>query len=209
MKLSCTRSSAHLNVPRLLQEPAADRHQGVLWPLVEPVDGCAVDYGREPPCPHAQSGAHGGEAQDHLEQAVLVRVVAARPHRCMQRLLLSPTEVPSLCPGMVGSGVPCSAWWGQASPSSLWPQPGGCMHAVLRSRGKPVGVSSCTSGPQGTRRWGSFEHTFCSHSSQQNETAAVCIMFVNRLWIKDVRSPHKHHSRAHTYLQLTPDLLYK
>lgn len=57
---------AHLDVPRFLQEPAADGHQGILGPLVEPVDGCAVDHGREPPRPHPQRGAHGGEAQDHL-----------------------------------------------------------------------------------------------------------------------------------------------
>uniref|UniRef100_A0A5F9CN87 CDP-diacylglycerol--glycerol-3-phosphate 3-phosphatidyltransferase n=1 Tax=Oryctolagus cuniculus TaxID=9986 RepID=A0A5F9CN87_RABIT len=51
---------------QLHQEAGADGHQGVLRPLVEPVDGRAVDHGRELPRSHAQDGAHGGEAQDHL-----------------------------------------------------------------------------------------------------------------------------------------------
>lgn len=57
----------HLDPLGLLQEAGADGHQGVFRPLVEPVDGRAVDHGRELPRPHAQDGAHGGEAQDHLD----------------------------------------------------------------------------------------------------------------------------------------------
>lgn len=56
----------HLNPLGFLQEAGTDGHQGVFRPLVEPVDGRAVDDGRELSCPDTQDGAHGGEAQDHL-----------------------------------------------------------------------------------------------------------------------------------------------
>lgn len=59
---------AHLDVWCFLQEPAADRHESILWPLVEPVNGCAVDHSWEPPGPHTQGGAHGGEAEHNLGQ---------------------------------------------------------------------------------------------------------------------------------------------
>lgn len=57
----------HLNPLGVLKEVSADGHQGVLWPLMEPVDGCAVDHGREFSCSYTQDGAHGGETQDYLE----------------------------------------------------------------------------------------------------------------------------------------------
>lgn len=57
----------HLNPLCVLKEARADGHQGVLWPLVEPVDSRAVDHSREFSCSHSQDGAHRGETQDHLE----------------------------------------------------------------------------------------------------------------------------------------------
>lgn len=66
--LLALRPETHLNPLRVLKEARADGHQGVLRPLVEPVDGCAVDHSGEFSCPHSQDGAHGGETQDHLEE---------------------------------------------------------------------------------------------------------------------------------------------
>lgn len=57
----------HLDALCLLQEASTHGHQGIFWPLVEPVDGCAVDHGRELPGSHTQDGAHGGETQNHLD----------------------------------------------------------------------------------------------------------------------------------------------
>lgn len=57
----------HLNALCLLQEASTHGHQGIFWPLVEPVDGCAVDHGRELSGSHTQDGAHGGETQNHLD----------------------------------------------------------------------------------------------------------------------------------------------
>lgn len=57
----------HLNALGFLEEARAHGHQGVFRPLVEPVDGRAVDNSRELPRPHTQDGAHGRETQDHLD----------------------------------------------------------------------------------------------------------------------------------------------
>ena len=49
------------------EEARADRDERLFRPLVEPVDGRAVDDGGELPPTHAEGGANGGEAQHHLE----------------------------------------------------------------------------------------------------------------------------------------------
>ena len=59
---------SHLNAFRILQEAEADGLQGLLRPLVEPVNGCAVHDGGEPPAADPQLGPHRGEAESHLRR---------------------------------------------------------------------------------------------------------------------------------------------
>ena len=59
---------SHLNAFRVLQEVEADGLQGLLRPLVEPVDGCAVHDGGELPAADPQLGPHRGEAESHLRR---------------------------------------------------------------------------------------------------------------------------------------------
>ena len=42
----------------LREEPVADRDEGLLWPLVEPVYGGAVHNGWELPATYPESGTH-------------------------------------------------------------------------------------------------------------------------------------------------------
>ena len=56
----------HVEQLDVLKEPGADRDEGLLGPLVEPVDGRAVGHGRELAAPHTQRRPHRGEAEDHL-----------------------------------------------------------------------------------------------------------------------------------------------
>ena len=59
---------SHLNVLRVLQEAEADGLQGLLRPLMEPVDGCAVHDGGELPAADSQLGPHRGETESHLRR---------------------------------------------------------------------------------------------------------------------------------------------
>lgn len=59
---------SHLNAFHVLQEVEADGLQGLLRPLVEPVNGCAVHDGGEPPAADPQLGPHRGEAESHLRR---------------------------------------------------------------------------------------------------------------------------------------------
>lgn len=56
----------HLNVFHILEEAQTDRLQGLLRPLVEPVNGGAVDHSWELPAANPQRAAHGWEAERHL-----------------------------------------------------------------------------------------------------------------------------------------------
>ena len=49
------------------QETMADRNEGLLWPLVKPVNVGAVHNSRKLATPHSQSGAHRRETQHYLE----------------------------------------------------------------------------------------------------------------------------------------------
>lgn len=75
----------HLDALCLLQEASTHGNQGIFWPLVEPVDGCAVDHGRKLPGSHTQDGAHGGETQNHLDvgQSKCLCWVVAAEVRCV------------------------------------------------------------------------------------------------------------------------------
>lgn len=59
---------SHLNAFRVLQEAKADGLQGLLRPLVEPVNGRAVHDGGELPAADPQLGPHRGEAESHLRR---------------------------------------------------------------------------------------------------------------------------------------------
>ena len=60
-------NSSHFNILHLLEEPEADRLQRLLWPLVEPVDRCAVHHCRELPAANPQFITHWRETQSHLQ----------------------------------------------------------------------------------------------------------------------------------------------
>lgn len=57
---------SHLNALSVLQEAKADRLQGLLRPLVKPVDGRAVHNGWELPAADPQLVPHRGETESHL-----------------------------------------------------------------------------------------------------------------------------------------------
>ena len=57
---------AYLDELHLREEARADRDEGLLWPLMEPVDVGAVHNGRELAAAHSQGGAHGRETQHYL-----------------------------------------------------------------------------------------------------------------------------------------------
>lgn len=58
---------SHIDILNLLEEPEADRLQSLLWPLVEPVDRCAVDYCWELPAANPQFTANWRKTQSHLQ----------------------------------------------------------------------------------------------------------------------------------------------
>lgn len=58
---------SHIDILNVLEEPDADRLQSVLWPLVEPVDRCAVDYCWELPAANPQFAANWRKTQSHLQ----------------------------------------------------------------------------------------------------------------------------------------------
>lgn len=58
---------SHIDILDLLEEPEADRLQSLLWPLVEPVDRCAVDYCWELPAANPQFTANWRKTQSHLQ----------------------------------------------------------------------------------------------------------------------------------------------
>lgn len=56
-----------LNALNLLDEPVADRLQSISSPRMEPVDGGALDKGRESTGPYTKDIAHRRQTQDHLQ----------------------------------------------------------------------------------------------------------------------------------------------
>lgn len=56
----------YLNPRRLLNEPPADGHQGLLWPLMKPVNSCAVNYGWELPSSNSQCRTDRRETHNDL-----------------------------------------------------------------------------------------------------------------------------------------------
>lgn len=56
----------YLNPRRLLNKPPADGLQGLLRPLMKPVNSCAVNYGWELPSSDSQCGTDRRETQNDL-----------------------------------------------------------------------------------------------------------------------------------------------
>ena len=57
-----------LNGGDVHQEAGGHADQGLGWPGVEPVKGCAVDQGRELASPDAELVAHRAETEDHMQE---------------------------------------------------------------------------------------------------------------------------------------------
>lgn len=92
-------SVTHRNSLGLLQEARTDGHQGIFRPLMEPVDGRAVDHSWEFSGSYPQHGAHRGETQDHLgvgdKDALATGTAVLGPNPSLCRKLFQKSTLPA------------------------------------------------------------------------------------------------------------------
>ena len=61
-------TGVRLNGRDIHQEACGHTDQGLCWPSVEPVKGCAVDQSRELAGPDAEFVPHRAETQHHVQE---------------------------------------------------------------------------------------------------------------------------------------------